>query len=552
MTRNVISTLIIMLFLGLPLLAQAQPEQMLTDDFIQPGESKTLTSDTVWILDGFVFVEDGSELFIEPGTVIKGTPGTGADASALIVARGGKIFAEGLPTQPIIFTAESDNLDGNLPLDANGLWGGVIILGNSSLNSEPGTTIIEGIPTTETRGLYGCGDAFDCDEEDDSGVFRYVSIRYGGSEIGAGNEINGLTMGGVGSGTTIEFVEVFNNQDDGFEWFGGTVNTRFLSASFNGDDAFDYDEGFRGKGQFWFAVQREGDRAGEHDGGTDPEDGTPFATPTIYNATYIGNGSDAGGNNDTFVFRDNAGGFYFNSIFTEFAGIGVTIEDLDSGEDSRARLEAGELNLANNIWWNFGVGNDPADFIPQQFVRDAVLAAGQLNEVVDPQLGGISRDPDGGLNPLPFIDGPAFDNVRAIPEGDDFFEAVNYRGAFGTVNWATGWTAISEFGILGSVFTDIEDELAFDERPTKVRLEQNFPNPFNPSTVIRFDLPQSQQVTLKVYDITGRLVTTLVDGVRSAGTNEIRFDAANLASGVYLYRLQSNSVTLTRSLTLIK
>ncbi|MGF1671287.1 MAG: T9SS type A sorting domain-containing protein, partial [Balneolaceae bacterium] len=265
----------------------------------------------------------------------------------------------------------------------------------------------------------------------------------------------------------------------------------------------------------------------------------------------IGVGSDVSENNDALIFRDNAGGIYYNSIFTEFAGRGITIEDNPSGEDSRARLEAGDLDLANNIWWNFGAGNQPEQFMPQAFVRDALLASGKFNEVVDPQLGGISRTNDGGLNPLPFINGPAFQNVRPVPAGDDFFEPVNFRGAFGTENWATGWTAISELGILGSIFTDLEDEVAF-ERPTQIRLEQNFPNPFNPSTVIRFQLPESQNVTLKVYDITGRLVTTLVDGVRSAGTNEIRFDASNLSSGVYLYRLQSNSVSLTRSLTLIK
>ncbi|MGF1669700.1 MAG: T9SS C-terminal target domain-containing protein, partial [Balneolaceae bacterium] len=239
MKKRYIKPCILTLLLFLPFSVWAQNDALLNDSFINPGETKTLTSDTIWLLDGFVFVEDGAVLFIEPGTVIKGKPGTGAEASALIIARGGKIFAEGSPTQPIIFTAESDNLDGNLPLDVNGLWGGVIILGSATLNSEPGTTIIEGIPTTETRGLYGCGDALFpvCDDDDNSGVFRYVSIRYGGSEIGAGNEINGLTMGGVGRGTTIEFVEVFNNFDDGFEWFGGTVNTRYLVAAFAGDDS---------------------------------------------------------------------------------------------------------------------------------------------------------------------------------------------------------------------------------------------------------------------------------------------------------------------------
>ncbi|MCB0260439.1 MAG: T9SS C-terminal target domain-containing protein, partial [Calditrichaeota bacterium] len=158
----------------------------------------------------------------------------------------------------------------DLDLNTRGLWGGVILLGKARINTTLGEGQIEGIPTTEPRGAYGGND-----DNDNSGVVRYVSIRYGGTDIGANNEINGLTFGAVGRGTVVEYVEVFNNKDDGYEWFGGTVRTRYLVSAFNGDDCFDYDEGFRGYGQFWFAIMGEdiGNRAGEHDGGTDPEGG---------------------------------------------------------------------------------------------------------------------------------------------------------------------------------------------------------------------------------------------------------------------------------------
>jgi len=242
------------------------------------------TSDNTYVLNGFVFVEDGETLTIEAGTVVKGKPGQAEAASALIVARGGKIFAEGTPTQPIIFTAEADDVNdpNDLPANTRGLWGGVIILGRATINVAGGEQDIEGIPVTEPRGVFG-----GTDDDDNSGVFRYVSLRYGGTNIGANNEINGLTMGGVGRGTTIEFVEVFNNADDGYEWFGGTVNTRYLVSAFNDDDGFDYDEGWRGRNQFWFLIQAPdvGGTGGEHDGGTTPEDGLPFAIPLIYNAT---------------------------------------------------------------------------------------------------------------------------------------------------------------------------------------------------------------------------------------------------------------------------
>ncbi|NNE55090.1 MAG: hypothetical protein HKN32_03645, partial [Flavobacteriales bacterium] len=231
-----------------------------------------------------------------------------------------------------------------------GEWGGVIILGDATLNSSPGETAIEGLPTNEPRGLYGGSN-----DSHSAGTFTYVSIRHGGSDIGAGNEINGLTLGGVGSGTMIEYVEVIGNQDDGVEFFGGTVNTKHLLTVGCGDDSFDYDEGFRGKGQFWATVQAndgEGDRGGEHDGGTDPETATPYATPVIANATFYGNGEGR-----AITFRDNAGGQYHNSIFVNFDK-GIDIEDLPDGEDSFSRFENGDLTLQNNTFFNIGAGEE--------------------------------------------------------------------------------------------------------------------------------------------------------------------------------------------------
>ena len=157
------------------------------------------TANNEYILTGFVFVEDGESLTIEAGTVVRGMPGQGAGASALVVARGGKIYAQGTAEKPIIFTALSDDLSDATDLGQadKGLWGGLIVLGKSTLNSPSANVVdgvitdnIEGIPVTEPRGQFGGND-----EGDDSGVIRYVSIRHGGSVIGADNEINGLTLG---------------------------------------------------------------------------------------------------------------------------------------------------------------------------------------------------------------------------------------------------------------------------------------------------------------------------------------------------------------------
>lgn len=306
------------------------------------GTDINWTKDNTYLLDGFVFVNDGQTLRIEAGTVIQGKPGLDVDASALIIARGGKIQAEGTASEPIVFTFEGDA--GNTAATTRGQWGGLIILGKATLNSTPGETAIEGIPTTETRGLYGGND-----DADNSGVLRYVSIRHGGTNIGADNEINGLTLGGVGSGTTIDYVEVVANKDDGIEWFGGTVNGKHLLAVFCADDALDYDEGYRGNNQFVIVHQDpssgNADRGGEHDGGTDPETATPFAIPVFYNVTSIGNPESR-----AITFRDNAGGEYHNSIFSGY-GKGIDIEFLkDQEQHSYKQFEDNNLKLENNVF----------------------------------------------------------------------------------------------------------------------------------------------------------------------------------------------------------
>jgi hypothetical protein len=402
----------------------------------------TFTADKTWILDKLVFVNSGQTLTIEPGTIIKGKSGQGENASALVVAKGGKIIAEGTATNPIIFTAESDDLSGSLSNSAKGLWGGLIVLGKAVLNSSPGESAIEGIPTTETRGLYGGSD-----DTDNSGILKYISIRHGGTDIGAGNEINGLTLGGVGSGTTINHIEVIANADDGIECFGGKPQIKNIVISYCGDDGFDYDEGFRGNVQFALVYQdpNSGDRLGEHDGGTTPEDGAPYAHPVFYNATYIGRGLTAGKRGLTF--RDNAGGEYHNSLFINQSN-GVDIEKLASGEDSYNRFINGELVLANNVFFDIvatGTTATPSDIFKVSFGAGATDSGESAifqasfssngNTVADP---GITVSP---LNPIP----SNLSNVNGgVTASNSWFTATTYQGAFdpnGT-NWASGWTLL--------------------------------------------------------------------------------------------------------------
>jgi hypothetical protein len=401
----------------------------------------TWTANNTYVLAGLVFVNSGQTLTIEAGTVVKGRAGQGENASALIVARGGKIVADGTSELPIIFTAEADDLAGSVADLDDGLWGGVIILGNAKLNTVPNEQQIEGIPQTESRGVYG-----GTNDEDDSGILRYVSIRHGGTDIGEGNEINGLTLGGVGSKTVIEYIEVISNKDDGVEFFGGTPQLNNIIVAFCGDDSYDYDQGYRGNGQFWAAIQGfdRGDRLGEHDGGTDPETGIPYATPTIYNVTYLGRGDGAG--KRVITFRDNAGGHYANSIFySQEKGIDI---ELLTGECSYTRFGAEDLTLKNNIFYQ--INADPifvvsaADDVDPLVAEEAnsIVAAyftTATNEVYDPGFTVTSSV----FNIIPTNDVSA--NMGTVPV-DSFFQSVNYKGAFEPGNnWAEGWTLVSKY-----------------------------------------------------------------------------------------------------------
>lgn len=295
------------------------------DDSVITGElteDQTWTADRTYVLQGKVVVPSGVTLTIEPGTIIKGAEGQDTNASALIVARNGKIMAEGTPENPIIFTTVLDDIDlgenvgTNLSKTDNEKWGGVVILGNAPISAENGDTEsnIEGIPADLNYGNYGGNDS-----NDNSGVFKYVSIRHGGISIGEGNELNGLTLGGVGNGTTIDNVEVYATLDDGVEFFGGTVNATNILVFYQGDDGLDVDQNYSGTIDGFAVIH--GDGIGTDEGlEIDGPEGDTYTTGlfTISNGICMSEGSSDGSAGD---FKSKAQGLVQNVTF-DYSSLG--------------------------------------------------------------------------------------------------------------------------------------------------------------------------------------------------------------------------------------
>jgi hypothetical protein len=421
-----------------------------------------IATDTTWrstneyVLNGFVYVLNGAALTIEAGTVIKAKPGTDANTSCLIVTVGGKIFANGTRTRPIIFTAEADDVTDpdDLPIYQRGLWGGVVLMGKSVLNTpsdidganaSPKYDVFEGLPTTTQINGQFVNRFGGNDDNDSSGVMRYVSIRHGGVVFLPNKELNGLSLCAVGRGTVIENIESYAVADDGFEFFGGTVNTKYLVSAFNDDDCFDVDQGYRGKNQFWFAIQEPGrkDNGGEWNGEPNgiAASNAPLATFTVYNATWIGAGTNTSGNNGLTI-REYAAPRLYNSILTEFGGNGARITDPRSG----SFLTNGTLDIRDNLWWNFATSGVPVSVAGPG--ADLLFNdASRSNEVVNPQLRSISRAADGGLDPRPVSGSPALTSLRSAPN-DGFYTPVAYKGAFNGLNWASDWTALGERNVI--------------------------------------------------------------------------------------------------------
>lgn len=289
------------------------------------NENFTMTPGQNWMISGGVFVEDGNTLTIPGGQTIYADPNV---TSFLSIKQGGKIMAEGTNTNPIVFTPlKSDPTYGD--------WGGLIINGKAKLNTGFSA---EGEGGT---GIYG-GD----NDEDNSGVLRYIRVEYAGKILGTDNELNGFSFNGVGNGTTVEYIQAYKGADDGIEFFGGTVNVRYAVSTHNQDDAFDWTHGWRGKGQYWYCQQGVdgGDRGIEADNNSDDNTLSPYSNPTLSNITL--NGVDDGDASNTGMrLREGTKGQIFNAYVTGFPKYGIRVSE----QTSLDHVTNGDLFVANSI-----------------------------------------------------------------------------------------------------------------------------------------------------------------------------------------------------------
>lgn len=307
--------------------------------------NRTLKAGKTYTLESMVYVKSGATLTIPKGVTIKAAKGK----NAIVITRGSKIMAEGTVDSPIVFTSGEGT-------PAPGDWGGIVILGkattNAVFNGTPGQGEIEGgINNTSNDGVYG-----GTDDNDNSGKLKYVRIEYAGYPYQPDKELNSLTMGAVGAGTEIDYVQCSYGYDDAFEWFGGTVNCKHLIAYKTHDDNFDADFGFRGKVQFGIAITdpNDADISGsngfEVDNDATGSDNTPFTAPVFANFTIIGpkEASTTTVNSNykrAAHLRRNSRANLINCVLMGFPSAGILLD----GTKSNNNLKNGDMEIKGVI-----------------------------------------------------------------------------------------------------------------------------------------------------------------------------------------------------------
>jgi len=456
----------------------------------------TWTSNNVYLLKGFFYVRDGVTLTIQPGTVIRGDKDT---KGTLLIERGAKLQAVGTVNQPIVFTS---NLSAGSR--AYGDWGGVVLCGKAAINVPGGTAIIEGGPTS----VYGGG--ANPDDADNSGSLKFVRIEFPGIPFVPDKEINGITFGGIGSGTQIENIQVSYSGDDSFEWFGGTVNAKHIIAFRGWDDDFDTDFGFRGMLQFVVSLRDKdiadpgsGSNGFESDNDGAGSTNTPVTQPIFSNVSIYGpKYTLATAINSNFKrsmhLRRNTRLNAYNSVFTGFP-TGLFID----GTAAQGNATAGDLKLQRCVLSGMGTffasSFERGFFMTPTFGNDTT-ATNDLLQVVDPF----------NLGQPNFL----------LQSGSELKS--------GSI-----WP---QLGI-----KEIENAFAASV----------YPNPVSQNTTISLNVDKTQSITVSLYDLTGQKVANIAQEKFAPGKNEIRYDASALPKGMYFVHI-TNGVSSSSLKMIVK
>ena len=404
--------------------------------------SAPITTNTTWVstktylITGIVPVKNNATLTIEPGTIIMGAPGS-QPASALLVTQNGKLMAEGTKSRPIVFTSAQA-----FGQRKRGDWGGLVVLGKAPINvgantngntNAAGTFFIEGLNATED-GLYGGSDA-----NHSCGSLSYIRVEYAGSILSPNNELNSFTFGGCGKGTSAHHLQAIYGLDDSFEWFGGTMDAKYLVGGLGADDYVDYQLGWVGRiqyGIFYQSGDARGNRGVEGDNSEFNNAGVPFSNPTMYNLTFIGSGQPGfdEANSPGIFLRRGARGTMNNVVVTNFYSAAVEFTDATT----QTEMDAGRIIMDGFLAYNNNLGASGG--------AGANTLAGQIPHAATQAYAAGTRSP-GSAKEFVFTD-PML--LRPFDYSDP-----NFRGRFGSPIFRAGWVSAPDDGFFDQTATFI-------------------------------------------------------------------------------------------------
>lgn len=531
--------------------------------------SLTLTPKKIYGLSGIVYVQSGAVLTILPGTIVVGdAPGVN---SALVINRGAKIIANGTAQKPIVFTSRAP-----VGQRDRGDWGGILICGRAATNHPGGEAVMEGFPSDPVNARFGGG--ANPDNNDNSGILRYVRIEFGGIALFPNQEINGLTLGAVGRGTTIENVQVSYSGDDSYEWFGGNVDGKKL-ISYNGiDDDFDTDNGYSGRNQFILGkrfrqiADQSSSQAFESDNDGGGTFNAPLTSAVFSNVTAIGpvqdtavvSGSDANQFNRLYaaamMIRRNSRQSIVNSLFVGWPN-SLEFGNPNAGFTADA-ASRDSLQVRNNTFIGIKAGSPGwRNAVPAgstSFTAAWLTDAKNANQFINRQgpiaayndLSDAFVEASNAFTPVPktgapYLTGSDFTKRGSVAIDDQFFENVPYRGAFAAdiaMRWDLPW---AEYDPVNKDYKAEVDTVVnrVDDRGEALGVSVQ-PNPATGHTRVRYTLNEAGPVNISIINALGMEVVRVAESVmQDAGIYEFLVDAESLSSGGYVLRIASTSVT---------